>query len=1241
MRGIYLSAAILFVIGGCSPSGGVNEDLPIPYPAPDIISLATDSVYTVNQITGEMIEPLVISGDTILTGSPIRVKGKRIHHSQVQPPEVLHVGNPTIIPINHRIPFDKKSVIFNTVQLDLFSTSLLTTGNPEAYQLNLRGDTIPTGLPIKTRPVVKKCQHPQPIPASTPTFKDFTNHDLRFVDIPHGLSSSYVRKVIEDRNGNIWLANNETGITHFNGEYITHYTSKEGLAHDQIRSIFEDADGNLWFGAVNGSISRYDGVNFTNYSISSGLSGYTIWSIAQDHNGVMWFGTGGGGVTAFDGTNFTHFTTNEGLCQNNVRTVLTDRKGDLWFGTYGGGISKFDGEKFITLNTDNVLINNYFLCSMEDAEGNLWFGTDGGGLVKIKDSLITQYPKSTGISSPQILDIEQDHEGNMWFATMKGLDKFDGETFLNYSQEEGLTSEVLSSVHEDGQGNLWIGTLGGGVNILNPFSFEHFTQEQGLPDNKILAIEQDSAGNYWFGMLGGGLCKYDGEKLIHYTSQQGLRHNYVFALESDSKGNIWISNYPGGVSKFDGENITIYTENSGLSDKSVYTIIEDSKGTMWFSTYNGGVSSFDGEYFTHYTRENGLIDQLVRTVFEDSKGNLWFGTATGVTKFDGEYFTHFTEQQGLSHHHVGSITEDHAGNMWFGTHGGGVVCFDGTRFICFTEKSGLTNNLVRSVTEDHLHRMWVATNKGLNLIERNDNDGFTILNFGKESGLKGIDFFSNSVLIDEKNDAWWGTGNSLTRLNLDHIPQNRKTPQVNLGQLNINGKFINFNNTDEALLQNAKFNGTAPFRNYPLNLKLTHESNHLTFHFSAIDWFEPHNVRYSYRMKGLNDQWSEITHNAIADYRNLPHGKFTFMVAAVGTDNEWGKPYEYSFEIRPPWWNTWGARISYLVVVAFLLMRYGQWRTYRLKKQHEQLQMKIEMATGELRHQKRLVEQKNKSITDSITYAKRIQDAILPPLRIVERALKESFILYKPKDIVAGDFYWMETIPDPDLPDHNLIVFAVADCTGHGVPGAMMSVLCSNALNRAVLQFNLTEPAAILDKTRDIIVSHFERSDDEVKDGMDIALCIYNEKTQVLKFAGAQRPLWIVTSRSIEAEGLEEPMTITDDSDAEVTNSTYKLYHFKPDRQPIGIYAAPKPFTNHNIQLEKGDTLYMFSDGYPDQFGGPKGKKFKYKPLKEMLIEIQDKSMDEQKEIIKNRFDEWKGGLEQIDDVCAIGIRII
>lgn len=268
--------------------------------------------------------------------------------------------------------------------------------------------------------------------------------------------------------------------------------------------------------------------------------------------------------------------------------------------------------------------------------------------------------------------------------------------------------------------------------------------------------------------------------------------------------------------------------------------------------------------------------------------------------------------------------------------------------------------------------------------------------------------------------------------------------------------------------------------------------------------------------------------------------------------------------------------------------------------------------------QKEILQEKNKEITDSINYAFRIQSALLPNLNTFKSLIPDSFILYKPKDIVAGDFYWLTHNENSQT-----TYIAAADCTGHGVPGAMVSVICNNALNRSVKEFNLKAPGAILDKTKELVIKEFEKSDDEVKDGMDIALCALHTDSpshSELHYAGANNPLWVIREGSNEVEEI------------------------KANKQPVGKFENAEPFTTNIIHLKQGDVFYLFSDGIVDQFGGEKGKKFKSKNFKSLLLSLQSLSMEAQKNEIDRVFTQWLKSqeyeYEQVDDVCVIGVRI-
>ena len=299
-----------------------------------------------------------------------------------------------------------------------------------------------------------------------------------------------------------------------------------------------------------------------------------------------------------------------------------------------------------------------------------------------------------------------------------------------------------------------------------------------------------------------------------------------------------------------------------------------------------------------------------------------------------------------------------------------------------------------------------------------------------------------------------------------------------------------------------------------------------------------------------------------------------------------------------------------LLILAFFIFR-GLKQKQKINIALEGKNKIIEEQKQTVEKQKHIVEEQNKDITDSIRYAERIQSAILPPEKMWFSLLPESFVFYKPKDILSGDFYWIEEKGD-------LIFVAAADCTGHGVPGALISIVNYNLLNKAVLEKDLNDPADILNYVNNqlIVALHQTYQESSVKDGMDISLCVINKKTLELKYAGANNPLYLIMNK--------------------------ELTQLNADKFPVGAFIEEKiqTFGSQTVQLRNGDLIYLFSDGYADQFGGDNGKKFKYKQFKEILSQNQDQPMKEQLQILSNTLQNWQGKLEQVDDVLVIGIRV-
>ncbi len=331
------------------------------------------------------------------------------------------------------------------------------------------------------------------------------------------------------------------------------------------------------------------------------------------------------------------------------------------------------------------------------------------------------------------------------------------------------------------------------------------------------------------------------------------------------------------------------------------------------------------------------------------------------------------------------------------------------------------------------------------------------------------------------------------------------------------------------------------------------------------------------------------------------------------------------------------SRIAFISVsiVIFIFGSFYYWNR-KLKKEVSrriEAEDQLRQSFDEIIEQKKIIEHKSEEVMDSIKYAKRLQEAILPPEEMINSAILNNFVLYIPKDIVAGDFYWMEKVKGKKGQQDKVFI-AAADCTGHGVPGAMVSVVCSNALNRSLLEYGLTDPGILLDKATDLVIERFSRADQEVKDGMDIALAsiVYNNDNSAnIEYAGAHNHLWVITKRDVI--GIESNMTEFDGVD-------YKLHEIKANKQPVGKYFNRRTFKTNKLTLEQGERFYLYSDGYADQFGGPNGKKFKNKTFKKLIIDTIELDLLTQKDKLEKNFYEWKRDFDQLDDICVIGIEI-
>jgi ligand-binding sensor domain-containing protein/serine phosphatase RsbU (regulator of sigma subunit) len=1161
--------------------------------------------YSINAFNGDSISPIINSmGDTVPSGKKIAVHGKPfIPVNNIRPRKVKaqKAKNNSGKTLQSYAPINVERILLNRDSLHSFPAE---RNDATHFLLNSIGDTIPTGIPIKTSGRAVNLKQVRPTKALAPVFMDDASVNMRYLDMDQGMNASGVWAIMEDQDHKLWIGTDGGGLSCYNGHSFYHYTQNEGLVNNIVISLLNDSKGTLWIGSYGGGLAHYDGNTLVYFDDKNGLIDNTIWSILEDSKGNIWVGSELG-ISRYDGEAFTNFSSNEGLVYTRILSIDEDKEGTIWFSTLGSGVYAFDGTSFTSYAAQKGLSSKQVFSIKCTTNGGIWFGTPNEGVFYFDGESYTQYGEDQGIPLKNIWAITEDKKGNMWFASQyDGVYQYDGNVFTNFSEKEGLSNNFIRSLDLDSKGNIWIGSDFGGVNRYVDDSFVHFSEKEGLASNVTSAIEEDTEGNIWISHYGFGLSIYDGSHFSLLTENEGLMDKYVICIESAKNGDLWFGSY-WGLCKYDGEYFSYYEYQVDIPHADITCMLEDSDENLWIGTYNDGVYAKKGDEFIQFSEKEGFNSRTVNSLLEDKDGKIWIGTSNGIGIYSDSSFTYITEKEGLSSNDINCIELDQNGHLWIATQNSGINYFDGYSFTYISEKEGLSNNAVQSLTLDQDGNIWAGTEKGLSKISfttgpaQNSTLQYSIQNLTQADGLKGIDFKKNSSLKDQQNRLWFGNIKGVTMLAESNADKATKDSlHVQLNYITINEKFIDFREFANVDQDSIHFTGVKDFENYPFDLELDHYLNHLNFHFSAIDWAAPHKISYSYRLLGLNSKWSSAGNETQADYRNIPFGDFTFQVRAKGQNGEWSNPFSYSFKINPPWWQSWPARIAYALFVILMLMGYVRWRTAQLKTRQKELETEVEIATHEIKKQ-------HKEITDSIAYARRIQFAILPHGKVVKEYLQDSFILYKPKDVVAGDFYWMRQIDGKTL-------YAAADCTGHGVPGAMVSVVCNNALNRAVREYGLSDPGLILDKAREIVVAEFEKSEDDVKDGMDIALCCLEGNT--LRYAGAHNPLWIIRNK--------------------------ELMEIKADKQPVGKHLHSAPFTSHYVELEKGDLIYIFTDGFVDQFGGELGKKFKIAAFRKLILEIEAMDMEDQRMHLDEFFEAWRGKEEQVDDVCVIGVRV-
>jgi ligand-binding sensor domain-containing protein len=1026
------------------------------------------------------------------------------------------------------------------------------------------------------------------------------SYQIKTYGIDNGITQPYVYTINQGKKGYLWIGTGD-GICKYDGIGFKTFYTTDGFAENFATTSYKDNRRNLWIGHNQGGVTFYDGKSFKIIN-TTGFSKSPVTSINEDSKGVIWCATQNDGIFRI-GKNFEVDVFKVEFNQKNIFSINFTKNDQMLVGTAEGlMLYNLEGEKRkpIFVNAIDCIPETKIQCIIKkNNSGSFWLGTEDAGIFLLTPTSNKSLPfkadaigKDLAVDLINIQDVYEDKSSNLWIATFgNGLVKLNlspftlkYEDFLRFSDDNGLGNKYTKTIYSDHEGNIWVGTYGTGLVQLtdNCFTFySHSPEIYGSSVSSILVNEKTK----WFGVEN-GLIKIDLTqkiKWVFYSKKNGFVDDIVTALFQLDSATLIIGTSKTGAFKL---NIAkgIFTKidlNEDLLCQSINSIVGN-KDALWIAT-KGGIfkQELKEKITTHFTTENGLTHNNINQIVIGHDNKLWIATHSNFISYidDKENVANLKIYGGKDLINITSILEDNKNNIWVATFGNGVFKIHGETITKYTTENGLKSNYCYSIIKDGSNNIWVGHRLGLSRIKPENSE---IDIFDKNEGILGDCNYTSSY-TDDAGFTWFGTTQGAAQFDPHKDKKNLTPPIINITSFKLNDKEIDFSR--DTIL---------PFENYRLRID-----------FIGITFKSNTHVLYQYKLEGYDIDWSDKTNNTFAQYGKLNDGEYTFLLRAFNNDGVSNQsPFSIKIVIAPPFWKrVWFILLCIIVVVysfyIWLKIREGNHRKFEI-----QLQKALNEKTREVVFQKEEIEKKNKDITDSIRYAKRIQDAILPDLESFRKIVPESFIFFQPRDIVSGDFYWFKKYGD-------LLILVCADATGHGVPGAFMSMIGSTLLKDIVSRKGIDSPAfslALLDEEIKMLLKQNDGEHHQTQDGVDVVIAEINLKTYFVRIASTKRP--VIISKSNDLVVLKK-----DSADAQ-------------------------QYETRDIQLNKGDTIYLFTDGYPDQFGGDEGKKLKTSNIKNILNDIQALPIAKQEMIIENYFNKWKGGNEQIDDVLFIGLKL-
>ncbi|MCB9292033.1 MAG: hypothetical protein H6559_02710 [Lewinellaceae bacterium] len=844
--------------------------------------------------------------------------------------------------------------------------------------------------------------------AGQPLYPDHSNWHVAPLPVEDELGSNGIKAVAEDRQGFLWFASNN-GVARYDGYSFKNYPAVSGdstsLNHGRTSAAFVDHSGTLWIGTRLG-INRYipECDCFKQYN-QAGEAPNTvpdgeINGIAEDRNNQMWVTSQYGGLYRYDRATdrFERFlyrqADSENLSNDQGRALLCDKEGFIWVGTgepfvpsiTGGGLIRFhpetgEAKRYLHDPDDEFsLIDSRVSALLQDSKGRIWVGTCNSGLhlydpkndrfIRMAPGRSEVYARPAGMgpwtSCPHIRILHEDRWGGIWVGNFNGgLYRFDAAggapRLFAHSPENpaGMTNDLVWTFFEDSQGRFWLGNMSGGGYKIDPWQKKfqaHFVEEA------ISTVFESPAepGVIWLGLWEKGLCRWDrrsGECRHFYKTSPasaGPASNLVFQFFEDRENNLWLAT-DNGLSLYSrkARRFTHYPIKTPSGEAvSIFVIHEDREGVLWLGTWGQGFYAFDRSNGTyeHFAlpyiggKEGNLYNQSVYDVHEDMQGRLWLGTwMEGLYHFDPEARSFERHLAGIG---IRTIYEHEPGKFWLGTGNDGLIEYAPGHGILrsFNTQDGLSGNKVYSILEDKDQVLWMSTNQGISSFDHRTE---TFVKYDKEDGLPSLGYYDFSALKAFDGTFFFGSFKGLVSFRPEQVLKHFAPPTMNIQDVRIFDRSYRKGEVDSTFTWLPEL---------PEQLVLPYNQNELTFEYVGLHYTAPALNQYRHRLLPYEQQWIEAGDKRAARYTNLSPGEYQFQVVASNSDGLWAEiPTTIGIRILPPWWQTWWARLLYVLVAASAL--YG---AYAYQKRRWTLQASLQRELEESQRLKELDEFKSR-----------------------------------------------------------------------------------------------------------------------------------------------------------------------------------------------------------------------------------------------------------------------------------------